>query len=78
MGKVREISVYEYMNRLKTVPKEDNMVHYLMIISILAAISVIFFVPPLGLLLTIFAALNNIVRVLVLINPVRHILIDAK
>lgn len=62
MGKVREISVYEYMNRLKTVPKEDNMVHYLMIISILAAISVIFFVPPLGLLLTIFAALNNIVR----------------
>lgn len=62
MGKVREISVYEYMNRLQSVPKESNAAHYGMILSILAAVSVIFFLPPVGLLLTVVAALNNIVK----------------
>lgn len=62
MGKVKNVSIYEYMNLLQTVPKESNMPHYLMIISIAAAISVIFFNPPIGILLTVFGAIYNILQ----------------
>lgn len=62
MGKVKEVSVYEYMNRLQSVPKENNLVHYCMAISMFAAISLIFFAPPIGLICTVFAAFYNIVR----------------
>ena len=62
MGKVRKISIYEYMNRLHSMPKENNMTHYLLILSLFISVAFIFFDPLVGIFLTAGCVVNNIIR----------------
>ncbi|HCL02305.1 MAG TPA: hypothetical protein DHW61_07810 [Lachnoclostridium phytofermentans] len=62
MGKMRNISVYEYMNRLNNLPRENNATHYFLILSIVIAVGYIFVDPMIGFLLTAGTVINNIVR----------------
>lgn len=62
MGKMRNISVYEYMNRLNNLPRENNATHYFLILSVAIAVAFIFVDPMMGFLLTAGTVINNIVR----------------
>lgn len=65
MGKMRRISVYDYMMRLRDVPKEGNLRHYAALVVYAAAVGLMLFGqtgPGLGLFLA--TALCNIVTYL--------------
>ncbi len=62
MGKMKELSVYEYMNRLGILDRESNLSHALLIVALIVAISVIFVNPLIGILTTVFCIVNNIVQ----------------
>lgn len=62
MGKVKNVSIYEYMSRLHAIPKENNLTHYLLILSVFIGIGTIFVDTLMGILLTIVCVINNIVR----------------
>lgn len=65
MGKMRRISVYDYMMRLRDVPKEGNLRHYAALVVYAAAVGLMLFGqtgPGLGLFLA--TALYNIVTYL--------------
>lgn len=62
MGKVKNVSIYDYMNRLHDIPKENNMTHYLLIASLFIGVGFIFIDPLTGVLLTVGCVVNNIVR----------------
>lgn len=62
MGKLKDLSVYEYMSRLSSVPKEDNSMHYMMLCVISAAIATIFIEPAIGVFALIAAGIINIIK----------------
>lgn len=62
MGKMKELSVYEFMNRLNILERENNMAHVFLIIALFVGIGSIFFDPVIGFILTGFCFVNNIVQ----------------
>jgi DNA mismatch repair ATPase MutS len=62
MGKLRNISVYEYINKLDSLPLQNSLKQYLMAGGLLLSIAVIFFNPPFGGTLTLFMVVNNIIQ----------------
>ncbi|QHQ62232.1 hypothetical protein Ana3638_16765 [Anaerocolumna sedimenticola] len=62
MGKLRHISVYEYINQLDSLKQKSSLPHYLMAGGLIAAILLIFFNPPTGGFLTFVMVANNIIQ----------------
>ncbi len=62
MGKMKELSVYEFMNRLNILQRENNMSHVFMILGLVVSIFTIFFDPLFGFLLTGCCVVYNIVQ----------------
>jgi hypothetical protein len=62
MGKLRDVSVYEYINRLDNLEVKSNMPHYVMAGGLIGAIIMIFFNPLLGGVLTFTMVGNNMIR----------------
>ena len=62
MGKMKELSVYEFMNRLNILQRENNMSHVFMILGLVVSIVTIFFDPLFGFLLTGCCVVYNIVQ----------------
>ncbi len=62
IGKLSSISVYEYMNRLGEEKPASNLPHYLMAFGLILSIIMIFIVPGLGALCTVFFFALNIFR----------------
>ncbi len=60
IGKLRNISVYEYINRLKAQEADSNLIHYLLDLGFLCSIGLIFVIPGLGGAFTFIMALVNI------------------
>lgn len=60
MGKIKHISVYEYINRLEAQKTESNLIHYLLDCALLISIGLIFVVPGLGGALTLIISIINI------------------
>ncbi len=48
MGKLRTISVFEYINRLEAQESQSNLIHYLLDFGFLLSIALIFIIPGLG------------------------------
>ena len=48
MGKLRSISVYEYINRLEAQASQSNLIHYLLDLGLLSSIALVFVIPGLG------------------------------
>ena len=61
MGKLKKISVYEYMNRLNLIPKESNTGHYLMAGAMLASLLLCFFSPAIGVITALVVGIFNVV-----------------
>ena len=61
MGKMKKISVYEYMNRLNHIPKESNAEHYLMAGAMLASLTVCFVSPAIGVIAALTVGIWNVV-----------------
>lgn len=62
MGKLRDVSVYEYINRLDSLEVKSNIPHYVMAGGLIGAIILIFFNPLLGGVLTFTMVGNNMIR----------------
>ncbi|MGB8455040.1 MAG: hypothetical protein WCD89_22265 [Anaerocolumna sp.] len=62
MGKLRDISVYEYINQLDLLEQKSSLPHYFMAGGLIGAILFIFFNPALGGLLTFIMVANNIIQ----------------
>jgi DNA mismatch repair ATPase MutS len=62
VGKLRSISVFEYINRLEAQKTESNLIHYLLDLGLLASIGLIFLVPGLGGVLTFGVIVGNILH----------------
>lgn len=62
MGKMKELSVYEYMNRLNILERENNLSHVLLIVSLMIGIGTVFINPIIGFILTAFCVVNNIIQ----------------
>ena len=60
IGKIKHISVFEYINRLEVQKTESNLIHYLLDFGILASIGLIFVIPGLGGFLTLAFFIINI------------------
>lgn len=60
IGKLRQVSVYEYMSRLNEQEAKSNLPHYLMILGLLASVALIMIYPGLGGILTVTMLANNI------------------
>lgn len=62
MGKLRHVSVYEYINLLDSLKLQSSIPHYCMAGGLIASIILIFFSPALGGILTFCMVANNIIR----------------
>lgn len=62
IGKMRSISVYEYINRLGEQKAKSNLAHYGMALGFLLSIALIFINPALGGGLSVFFLANNIIQ----------------
>ncbi len=62
MGKLRHISVYEYINQLDRLEQKGSLPHYLMAGGLIGAILLIFINPAAGGLLTFVMVANNIIQ----------------
>lgn len=62
IGKIRSVSVFEYINRLEEQNAKSNLIHYFMILALVVSISLIFINPSLGGICTIVVVVNNIVQ----------------
>ncbi len=62
IGKIRSVSVFEYINRLEEQNAKSNLLHYFMILALVVSISLIFINPSLGGICTIVVVVNNIVQ----------------
>lgn len=60
VGKLRQISVYEYINRLDEQKTEHNFLHYLMALGLLLSIITVFYQPAIGGVAILVMAINNI------------------
>lgn len=62
IGKLKTISVYEYLNRLGEEKTPSNLPHYLMAFGLLLSIAAIFIYPGVGAICTAFFFFLNIFR----------------
>lgn len=62
MGKMRELSVYEYMNLLNILERKKNTSHIFLNIYLAIAIGSIFVDPLFGFLLTTGCVVNNVIQ----------------
>ena len=62
MGKLRSISVFEYINRLEAQQTESNLLHYTTDLGLIASIILIFINPGLGGILTFGFIIYNIFK----------------
>lgn len=62
IGRASRISIYEYINRLNEQQSGSNLKHYLMILSVIGSIVLIFFNPVLGGILITASVTHNIFR----------------
>jgi len=62
IGRATRISVYEYINRLGEQKSGSNISHYLMNLSVVVSICMIFVMPALGGIITTAAVVHNIYR----------------
>ncbi|BCJ95070.1 DNA mismatch repair protein MutS [Anaerocolumna cellulosilytica] len=62
MGKIRNISVYEYINALNNLKERNSLPHYIMAVGLLASIALFAINPALAGVLTIVFFINNIVQ----------------
>ncbi len=62
MGKLRNVSVHEYINRLDSLKLQSSIPHYFMAIGLIASILLIFINPAMGGMFTFGMIANNIVR----------------
>ena len=62
IGKLSDISIYDYINRLEKERAYSNLPHYLMAIGLILSIGLIFIQPALGAISTILFVINNIYR----------------
>ena len=60
IGKFTRITIYDYISRLNEQKAKSNIKHYAMAIGLLISIAIIFFVPPVGGILTVIFVANNI------------------
>ena len=60
IGKLRNISIFEYINRLEAQKAESNLIHYFLDLGLLCSIGLIFVIPGLGGALTFTLAIVNI------------------
>ena len=60
IGKLRSISVYEYINRLEALKTENNLPHILLDLGLVASVGLIFVNPGLGGVLTFGFVVYNI------------------
>lgn len=62
IGKLKNISVYEYINRLDNVEEKSSISHFIMIAGLLISIVIIPFNPAMGAILTVGFVANNIIQ----------------
>jgi len=62
MGKLRSISVFEYINRLGEQKAQNNLIHYLMAGGLVLSLLYVFVNPGLGGICTVVFIANNIIR----------------
>lgn len=62
IGKVKNISIYEYINRLEQVEEKSNLSHFLMIFGLIASVIIIPLSPAIGSILTVGFVANNIIQ----------------
>jgi Mismatch repair ATPase (MutS family) len=62
IGKLRQISVYEYMNRLHEQDAKSNLSHYLMILGLVFSIALILINAGIGCICTVVMVVNNIIQ----------------
>lgn len=60
-GKISGISVYEYVSRLDSLKEENNFKHFSCIVLMVAAISMIFVYPPIGIVGTLGVFFYNVI-----------------
>lgn len=60
IGKLSGISVFDYIRRLDKQESKSNIPNYLMVLSLLVSIGIIFVNPPVGGVLTVLSVGNNI------------------
>ena len=59
-GKIKGVSVYEYLNRLDNLENESNVKHFACIALLAAAIATIFVYPPVGIMATLGVFFYNV------------------
>lgn len=60
MGKLKNISIFEYINRTDNIEEENNMMHYLMGAGLIVSLFLIFFQTTVGIVGTLFFLIYNI------------------
>lgn len=60
IGKLKNISVYEYINRLDSQEAKSNLSHYLMILALIVSAALIFVNPGVGGFCIVAVLINNI------------------
>ncbi|HWT27821.1 MAG TPA: hypothetical protein VN131_07765 [Mobilitalea sp.] len=60
VGKLNNLSIYQYINRLDEQEPGSNVPHYLMILGLLVSVGLIFVSPGLGGIFTVIFVINNI------------------
>lgn len=62
MGKLENISLFEYMNHTENIKKESNLKHYLSIVGLLGSVGCLFVSIPIGIVLIITFLILNITK----------------
>lgn len=62
MGKLKNVSIFEYINRTDNIKDVGSIMHYLMSIGLLISITLCFIKPGIGGILTILFLANNIIN----------------
>ena len=62
VGKLQQISVYQYINRLDEQESQSNLPHYFMAFGLLLSVGLIFVNPAYGGICTLIFAVNNIIQ----------------
>lgn len=62
LGKIRKISIYEYMNHFSKVRRDSTLAHVGMAVGLIASLVLILFNPAIGGVLTVFFLCFNVVN----------------
>lgn len=61
MGKLKSISIFEYINRTDNIQAESNGIHYFMAFGLIFSLCLIFFQPTLGIIGTLVFLSTNVI-----------------